>query len=58
MKSTIKYILIAVAAYYLYKQFKATTGEDLPPGSGGAGRPQNEPMLEAVQGVKSLPYTY
>lgn len=58
MKSTIKYVLIAAAVYYLYKKFKDNTSEQLPDGSGGAGRPQNPPLLEAIQGVKQLPYTY
>lgn len=56
MKSTIKYVLIAAAVYYLYKKFKDNTSEQLPDGSGGM--LQNPPMLEAIQGVKQLPYTY
>jgi hypothetical protein len=55
---TIKYLLIAAAAYYLYKKISDQANQNAGSDGSGEGRPQNEPMLEAVQGVKSLPYTY
>ena len=55
---TIKYLLIAAAAYYLYKKISSNTNKNAGSGDGDTRQPQNPPILEAVQGVKSLPYTY
>jgi hypothetical protein len=55
---TIKYLLIAAAAYYLYKKISDNKYQNPGTGDGDTRQPQNPPMLEAVQGVKSLPYTY
>lgn len=55
---TLKYLLIAAAVYYLYKKISSNTNQNAGSGDGDTKKPQNPPMLEAVQGVKSLPYTY
>ena len=55
---TIKYLLIAAAAYYIYKKISDNKYQNPGTGDGDTRQPQNPPILEAVQGVKSLPYTY
>jgi hypothetical protein len=61
MKGTLKYLLIAAAAYYFYNKYKASlhTRPQLPSGAGGAHSSGGENLqLDAVQGIKKLPHTY
>lgn len=62
MKGIFKYILIAAAGYFIYSQYKKSKQQDLnadrPSGSGGTVRSTDVAQLEAVQGIKKLPYTY
>ena len=59
MKGTLKYLLIAAAAYYFYKKYQAAMDANLPSGSGGVKSSGDENLqLAEVQGIKKLPHTY
>lgn len=62
MKGIFKYVLIAAVGYFIYNQYKkskqAPIKTDRPSGSGGMVRKGSDLPLEAIQGIKKLPYTY
>lgn len=62
MKGIFKYVLIAAVGYFIYNQYKnkmqQTANTDRPTGSGGMVRSGSGLPLEAIQGIKKLPYTY
>lgn len=62
MKGIFKYVLIAAVGYFIYNQYRNRSQQnintDRPTGSGGTVRSGSGLPLEAIQGIKKLPYTY